>query len=599
MADQPPSGGIEGPPKPNIERPSRPRAQIDRQQLLARQEAARVRRIAERRGVEAAIRGLANRDQRTQGESEANVAPPVGAVTQDRRTQTPQAVETPIINPPENQTRQEPQPQNVPPQEGNVGDVGSTEDAANRVDQAREDLRNRAAERDEARRQQIEQLNSLTPEELGEEISSRQSLMEEARVTINTRGLPDESYRAARQEFATAQNEWQLLRSFRTQSLRNARTGGGESRQDARATAQARVNEKLEDLRRLGGMNVADLTNQGTSEQASLEAFKTMAGSSSVTQPEKDIINAQIRDSEARIKAIEQLKANKTPAEEAAKREGAVKQAAEDLTRLRGETATVEDLPYLRGIIDDLNVTIENNEGELRNLDNRIVAEKDPDRKKQLEAQKEQLVKDIVSNRERVKSYKATYKSASELVRTEAGMGSAASQDTIEDIGPDQFEKLSSEQQREHLKKLARALGRPGEAEMASIAQKIESGQNLSPKEMGQFVRNSSDRILAGDRRHVMRDLYRANAQNPEIAQAVLARVAETRAGNKALREKFPNDWQRMLDFAKKHPGWLMLLLAILAGITVAAGPGLGAAASAVGGGAGAFGASRRDWGQS
>lgn len=42
-----------------------------------------------------------------------------------------------------------------------------------------------------------------------------------------------------------------------------------------------------------------------------------------------------------------------------------------------------------------------------------------------------------------------------------------------------------------------------------------------------------------------------------------------------------------------------MILLAILAGITVAAGPGLGVAASVVGGGAGAYGTSRRDWGQS
>ena len=66
-----------------------------------------------------------------------------------------------------------------------------------------------------------------------------------------------------------------------------------------------------------------------------------------------------------------------------------------------------------------------------------------------------------------------------------------------------------------------------------------------------------------------MKDVYKVQAQWPEVGQAILARVAMTKAGQEALRDKIPVGLERVLKFAKEHPGWVMIILAILAGTVV------------------------------
>jgi len=177
-----------------------------------------------------------------------------------------------------------------------------------------------------------------------------------------------------------------------------------------------------------------------------------------------------------------------------------------------------------------------------------------------------------------------------------------ATPETVSIMSVEEFNKLSPAEQTKYFIELGNAFQKPIGTEYTAIKIKLINGQNLSFKEAGQLVRELSESLLDKAKvKEAAKILKQAGNYSTELAQAVLDRVTAREDFQKALSEKYPNDWQRILRFAKKHSGWLMILLLIIAAGAATAGaavaPLAGAGVGVVGTGAGAggvFGLGRR-----
>jgi len=129
------------------------------------------------------------------------------------------------------------------------------------------------------------------------------------------------------------------------------------------------------------------------------------------------------------------------------------------------------------------------------------------------------------------------------------------------------------------------------------------AGGNPSKEELAAWTKQTIVELTQHGRENL--DMGQLNAiltVRPELCMAIAQGFKNSRAARELQRREMPNNWEKIWDFAARHPSWLMMLLAIVAGTAgaaaIAVGPGLGVAAGAAGVGGGAFGVSRRrNWG--
>ena len=164
---------------------------------------------------------------------------------------------------------------------------------------------------------------------------------------------------------------------------------------------------------------------------------------------------------------------------------------------------------------------------------------------------------------------------------------------------------MDEEQRAKYLQEIMEVTRDASDARIGSIQIAIGMGEPLSIEDRALYAKYLADRIInSGGRGDLELEYFQGiAAEYPEMANAIFDRVTRSETAKKTLREKFPNNWEKMIDFAKKHPGWILILLAILAApaaaaavaIAPAAGVGVGlTGAGGAAGGAGWFGRSDR-----
>lgn len=378
-------------------------------------------------------------------------------------------------------------------------------------------------------------------------------------------------------------------------------TGGSirVTQEDLQA-ATRRIDSQMEDLSKLSKMNVGDLTGERDSERANLEALNRMLEGPN-TNAEKVAIQARIRDSEARIKAIADLRGKKEPEEQRGIREKETQSSAEELEAKRRETGNV---PELTQAVEKDRLEVEQLKEEIKNKDDAIKNAIGDERIK-LENERAELARREVAARDRLITNKEALESGKKRVGEERGLKQKASSETVRTMTVDEFNQLEPADRVKYFQDLADALGNPDKFTVNFITGKLETGQNLSFEEAGMLVNELSESLFKEGRKgETMRLLHLANAKNPELALAVLQRFSQRKDVQKQIDEALPGVGKKIWEFAKSHPGWMMILLAIIAGgaaavgavVAPAAGIGVGLAGSGAAGAGGYGAASRRGW---
>ncbi|OGD87516.1 hypothetical protein A2870_04165 [Candidatus Curtissbacteria bacterium RIFCSPHIGHO2_01_FULL_41_11] len=365
-----------------------------------------------------------------------------------------------------------------------------------------------------------------------------------------------------------------------------------EERDEARRESQ----QRLEEYRRLARLSSADLNSEGQTEEAVFKALNKELDTS--RGADRDEITKRIRDSEARLEAINNLKESREPEDKTKKQEEETKKSAEEQRRneeeligLRAETATSTDLDNFRRTVRNIQNEVSDFESSYAELNEAVAAEVDADRKKQLSAERAEVRSNLLDARRRLKLYENAQRTAESRLAESQGAEAVIGAESVAKMSPAEYSRLSKEEKVARLQELAGALPGLNAYEYVLLEEKIYAGDALSQNEMAQFVRYTSDRLVAGDR-SVLQTVYQLNGRYSEIAPTVIAAAAATKEGNKALREAFPSNWEKVLKLAAKNKGLLILLLALLAGVVGAVTAGVGPALAVGAGGAAGAGAS-------
>lgn len=445
-----------------------------------------------------------------------------------------------------------------------------------------------AQEAARARREWLDELRELDQEELSDAIEDKKIEVQTYRqASVDPRIRPEQRdhYKSLKD---IARSEQRDMRRVQKERFGEETAGGsGDKAAEERAEAQREARERIEYAAKLAKMTPEERTAERLSLVSAKEAVEeTLSGQ--LTQTLREAYNKQLQDADVKLKALDKVTAEKAPEEqkkveekEKAKTEAEERKAEEEMVKLRAETATIEDLPFFRSALKKLRDENAEDRKNLLDLENKIKDATDPQEKERLDGERKTLREKLTRGANMQKVYEEGYKTASQRAREEASRESALSPETLREMSPAEFEKLSDEEKAKYLQEGARAYGRPTATEIANIRTKVEAGTNLSQKEMMQFTRWASDSLMTkgANKGEIMGIVNLVGNQYREVSQAILSRVVATEAAQQALREKFPSNWERVLKFAKDHPGWAMILLLILAGVI--AGPVSVAAAAA------------------
>ncbi len=434
----------------------------------------------------------------------------------------------------------------------------------------------------------MEELRELDQEELTGAIEDKKielQMYRQASVDPRIRPEQRDQYRGLKD--ITNSELIDMRRVYKERFGEETQAGGRDKSSEERAAAQREMKARAEYSETVAGMTPEQRATERIKLEAAREALEETL-TEDLTPAERNAAERELGNSNARIKALDKTEAKKASEEqkkaeeeEKAKTEAEERKAEEEMVKLRAETATIEDLPFFRGALKKLRDENAEDRKNLLDLENKIKEEKDPQEKDRLEGERKTLREKLTKGANMQKVYEEGYKTASQRVREETGRETALSPETLREMSPAQFEKLSEEEKAKYLQEGARAYGRPTANEIANIRRKVEAGTNLSQKEMMQFTRWASDSLMAkgANKGEIMRSVNLLTNQYPEVGQAIFSRVVATEAAQQALKEKFPSNWEKVLKFAREHPGWMMLILAILAGVVVGPVSLVGAAA--------------------
>lgn len=372
--------------------------------------------------------------------------------------------------------------------------------------------------------------------------------------------------------------------------------------QEELQAATRHIDTQVEDLSQLSKTNVENLTAEKGSEEAKLESLNRML-EGPVTNAEKVAVQARIRDSEARIKAINELRGKKEPEEQKTLRETEDKTRAEEFAKVERERASAADLQERinedNGLFGELQTKIKKQEDIIND------ASKTEEDKKQATAILSGLQQRAKEVGDRLKTNEDAIKEARKRVRDEFTLTEGFSEADLREVSREQYREMTDQEAAKYLNEVRKAFPKLSDHEFNTIRRNILAASPLGIKDRAQFAEYFAQKLIKQEGRNpedfeTMRMLV---DRYPEMAKYVMDKVAENNDQIKAFKEQNPDGWEKMWKFAGRNKHWLLILLAIIAGgaaagVGVVAGPiagGLAGAGSAgaAGGGAGYFGSRR------
>lgn len=382
---------------------------------------------------------------------------------------------------------------------------------------------------------------------------------------------------------------------------------GGRASDEQIRDAQARVENQATDVFNLSGKTSAELAVEETATKSQVDFLTKRLSGRGLSTAERDALNLKKEDLDARLKVIETLRGEKGPAEEKAAQEQEARTKAEELERLRLESTSV---PNLETLITNTRDEITDRLGRIaaidRDLANPAITEA---QKVSLRRQREQYVKDEVAARNRLNKQEGALKASRDKAREDSGLETKPGRETLRKMSVDAYQKLGEAERAKYLLEVRDSVDLPTtESERKAIINKMLNYERMTIEELAQGAEILKRAILKGGKvgKDAIKDLSVINNRYPDVGTAVLDAITLDETFQDRLKEfkdKHPmTGFDKMVKFASRNKGWMMILLAILAGATAGvaalAGPGLAVAAGGAGtaaGGGGAFGLATRE----
>src|SRR3990167_5919295 len=550
VPETPPTGPeVQGSGQP----PAAPEPQTPEQQVAAQAEAAAAPELGQaeaqpEEGLEALAQDV---DQAAAGglQPDINIEP--------LREVPPQTAETPQVP--------EPQVEAAPPQ---PAVEAQTVDAGDARAQAEADVAQFQT--------QLQGYRQMPENQFNAEVQRATLVEQQLRDMANTQARisPEQ-----RQQFI---NDWNQARGELAllQTVANERSGastGINERDQIRQRERQRA-ERIADLGTKSADELKGLNEQKQSVARTLE--QRLRDEQAKPQGEQDAnaikaIEDELREAKGEADEVKGVYEQKSGQHETEQTQEDRETKAKELEDLQREAA---DPGQLRANIDDWKRQITELEDEIDKLDERITGTKSDEKRTQLEDKKSELTEKLVNLRQTLKK----------------------DQDALE-----KALQRDEEARSKYLQEIMEVTQDATEAKIRKIQEAIGQGQPLSIEDRAQYSRYLADRIInQGGRGDLELEYFMGiAAEYPEMAQAVFDRVTRAESAKKTLKERFPNNWEKMINFAKRHPAWMAILIALLVGgaaavgaaVAPAAGIGLGLGGSgAAAGGAGLFGRADR-----
>lgn len=563
MADEVPEGSTPPPGPETGTSPAQPPAQETPEQAVARQAAVEAQTTAVEPGPEGG---------------------PVAALGELAEVRN-------VTGPGQEQAAQE----GVPAPEPAAAGAGGAEINSDNVKEVLQE--NRAAQ--QVAQERLNELKDMSREELREEIAQTNQYLRALQGTYASPRVAAERP-LIQAQINDVERRLRQLRAVQRERFGESQTASVTTEQQEVVARDVRT--RVDDIVKLSRMSTTDLGQEAIDEQAKLDYLQTSLGGA-ITPAEKAAFQAQIRNAEARLKTIDELKGKKAPEEQRKKEEEEAKAKEEEKKRtseeLKGLQGKVGPVSEIEGLVNALQKEFDGLKGIIKKNAEDLEKATDDETRTRLREELAEYEKRAVEVGNRLVGEREALKTAQERVRSESGLKDKMSQENIRKMSVGEYLKLDVDERAKYLREVAEVT-EPDRAKFDSIRRAIEAGMAVSIEKRALFVKMVADRLITEGRAgYDVRNLPQIQANFPEVYKLIVDRVLESDAAKKLRRERFPNNWEKIWDFAKKNPGWLMILLAILAGATAGAAALVGAGAAVATGAGGAAATGGTAWGAS
>ncbi len=333
------------------------------------------------------------------------------------------------------------------------------------------------------------------------------------------------------------------------------KNGAVDTRDDE---AARKLDETMDEYRRFGESTFDELQTSENQEQNALKGLREQL-SRAKTKKEQELIKGKIAETEARLAVIKSFKSEKETGHIEEQNADAIREA--ELRRRE------------LGEVGHLEVNIQKNKTTLEELDDKILKLEDKILKtkegsaawRKLNNEKIELSKRANKIRETLRLDEDALKAAQEKRRQESGTSDVPTLENIERKSVGEYLNMSPEDRKKYLRGVAEALPNDGRYDFGEINERAVAGQAMSVEEKA-FLANEITRRLLAKEGYDAKCLPRLAAQHPEVFGLISDKIMVSKAAEAFRRENFPTGWEKMLDFAKKNPQLLAILMLLIVG---------------------------------
>lgn len=428
------------------------------------------------------------------------------------------------------------------------------------------DGRDRDRARAEERQGRLEEYRLLPSEALDAEFQTAQDEVRQAEGMLSQR-ITDQQRAMYEKRLDNAYAKLSDIRMIRNQRLAES-LRQNTPKTEAQKEAERKAKEKANDFATLSAKTSNELESEEATENAKIESLDKLLASTDLSDEQKGVYLEMKTDAEARLAFITDLRSKKGPEEKKKVEEEESKQTEAELEKARRESATPAQLEVLikthDARLNDLPQEIRNAQ---QDYDNAQESEKEEKRNKPLELQREEVVL-----RDKRKKDQAALDAAREEKRKKSGFKDKRTEENIRQLTVAEYQELDEEGRVKYIKEVGEVVKDVTPKELTNIENAIRKGEGLSVKEMAQYARYMSELFIAGGRKSGdLERIQMLNERYPEMVQTIFDKVLDNREIQRRFKEQFPSNWDRIMKFAKDHPSWILILLALLAAPAVAA----------------------------
>jgi len=420
----------------------------------------------------------------------------------------------------------------------------------------------------EAAKARREELGGMSKEQLQDELTELdEGLAGYQAILTGARGLSAEDRDYIFGEMASARA--QLAEIRRTISEKQRTTSEQQNFDELRG----RVRSSVDAAANMTGFTADQLKDAAGKYKSSAEILQaSLDAERQKTNPNADLIRAyelELNDAKARAAESQRLFDEKDSEAKQKRGEEESKHADEAVEEARRKAASI---PELNTSIKDFDKHLADLVKKIDKAERTLASattddEKETARKTLLDLRREEL-----KAREGKAKDEDALEAAQERKRKESGLKGKFGLDTIRKMSKDEFLALDEEEQTKYLKEVTNVVELPQQQKFERIRDAIERGVSVGIEDRALFAKQvSADLIKNGRNGYDMSKLAEISVQFPDVYNTIIDRWSQHEASQKALKENFPSDWDKVLKFAKDHPSWFIALLLMLAAPAVAA----------------------------